>query len=420
MVSDEGKPMNASIKRTEGPASPAPDDPVGMQSHAPETFLGHGICDPHAQGGMVNPPVCRGSTIMFRNLEDMEQRGRQIEAGDDVLWYGRKGTSASFQLTKALATLEGGYRSFIVSSGLSACVTAVEAFVRTGDHILVSDSVYGPTRLFIETVLARFGVTATFYPPLIGAGIAALIRPHTRLVYMESPGSQTFDVQDVPAIAAVAHARGCVVVMDNTWATPLYFKPFEHGVDVSVQAATKYIVGHSDATMGVITTNREHWDALRAQAFATGLTASGDDLYLAQRGLRTLPLRLERHWRSGLRIAELLAARAEIEAVLHPALPGSPGHELWKRDFSGASGLFSVVFKPCASRAFRAFVDRLELFGLGFSWGGFESLKMPFNMPGTSTAGSWHYQGPALRLHVGLEAVDDLLLDLESGFQAFA
>ena len=412
--------MNASIKRTEGPGVPGAADAEDRQDYEPETFVGHSICDPHAQGGLVNPPVCRGSTIMFRNLDDMEQRGRQIEAGDDVLWYGRKGTSASFQLTKALATLEGGYRSFIVSSGLSACVTAIEAFVRTGDHILVSDSVYGPTRLFIETVLARFGVTATFYPPLIGAGIATLIRPETRLVYIESPGSQTFDVQDVPAIAAAAHARGCVVVMDNTWATPLYFKPFEHGVDVSVQAATKYIVGHSDATMGVITTNREHWDAVRAQAFATGLTASGDDLYLAQRGLRTLPLRLERHWRSGLHIAEWLAARPEIEALLHPALPGSPGHELWKRDFRGASGLFSVVFKPCANTAFRAFVDRLELFGLGFSWGGFESLKMPFNMPGTATAGNWPYQGPALRLHVGLEAVDDLLSDLELGFEAFA
>jgi cysteine-S-conjugate beta-lyase len=397
-----------------------PVDEGSSEGLRPETFLGHGIGDPHAQGGVVNPPVYRASTVIFRNMADMEARGRQLDAGEDVLWYGRKGTPTSFAVAKTLATLEGGYGSIVTSSGLGACVNAIQAFVRAGDHILVSDSVYGPTRHFIETVLARFGVSASFYPPLIGLQISALFRPNTRLVYVESPGSQTLEVQDVPAITKAAHAHGAVVVMDNTWATPLYFKPFEHGVDVSVHAATKYIVGHSDATMGVITTTREHWDTIREQAFATGLTTGGDDLYLALRGLRTLPLRMERHWQSGLLVADWLAGRPEIEAVLHPARPGAPGHALWKRDFLGASGLFSVVFKPCTDAAFRGFVDQLELFGLGFSWGGFESLAMPFDPRcGRNTEG-WPYAGPALRLHVGLEAVDDLVADCKAAFDAFA
>jgi cystathionine beta-lyase len=387
---------------------------------SPETFVAHGIIDPHAQGGMVNPPVYRASTVMFRDMADMESREKQLQSGENTLWYGRKGTPISFALAQALATLEGGYGSVIASSGLMACVNAIQAFVSAGDHILVSDSVYGPTRHFISTVLARFGVTASFYDPLIGAGIASCFLPNTRLVYVESPGSNTFEVQDIPAIADVAHARGAIVVMDNTWATPLYFKPFEHGVDVSVQAATKYIVGHSDATMGVITATRRHWDTIREHAFAIGLTVGGDDLYLAQRGLRTLPLRMERHWQSGVSVADWLSGRPEIAAVLHPALLGAPGHSVWKRDFRGASGLFSVVFKPCEPAAFRAFLDQLQLFGLGFSWGGFESLAMPFDSLGSATEVSSPYpRGPALRLHVGLESVHDLIADLEAGFHAF-
>jgi cystathionine beta-lyase len=391
-----------------------------LEETSPETFVAHGIIDPHAQGGMVNPPVYRASTVMFRDMADMESREKQLQSGEDTLWYGRKGTPVSFALAQAIATLEGGYGSVIASSGLMACVTAIEAFVSAGDHVLVSNSVYGPTRHFVSTVLARFGVTASFYDPLIGAGIASCFLPNTRLVYVESPGSNTFDVQDIPAIADVAHARGAIVVMDNTWATPIYFKPFEHGVDVSVQAATKYIVGHSDATMGVITAIRRHWDTIREHAFAIGLTVGGDDLYLAQRGLRTLPLRMERHWQSGVAIAEWLTGRPEIAAVLHPALPGAPGHSVWRRDFRGASGLFSVVFKPCEPAAFRAFLDQLQLFGLGFSWGGFESLAMPFDLPGTVTGiGLSHAGGPALRLHVGLESMHDLIDDLEAAFHAF-
>jgi cystathionine beta-lyase len=343
-----------------------------------------------------------------------------LNAGEDVLWYGRKGTPTSFAVANALATLEGGHGTIFASSGLTACVGAIQAFVRAGDHILVADSVYGPTRHFVETVLARFGVCASFYAPAIGNEIKTLFRPSTRLVYIESPGSQTFEVQDVEAITDAAHANGAVVVMDNTWATPLYFKPFEHGVDVSVHAATKYIVGHSDALMGVMTATREHWDQLREQAFSMGLAAGGDDLYLAQRGLRTLALRMERHWQSGLKVAEWLAARREVAAVLHPALPGAPGYSLWRRDFRGASGLFSVVLHPCSAVAFRGLVDHLRLFRLGFSWGGFESLAMPFNPRLDRPALHWPYAGPALRLHVGLESVEDLIGDLEAGFNALA
>jgi cystathionine beta-lyase len=399
--------MNAKLDQL-GCETPRALDPVA----SPATFLAHRIIDPHATGGMVNPPVYRASTVMFRDMADMETREKLLKAGENTLWYGRKGTPTSFAVARALARLEGGHDAIIASSGLMACVTAIQAFVSAGDHMLVSNSVYGPTREFIQGVLSRFGVTATFYDPSIGAGIAAEFRSNTRLVYVESPGSYTFEVQDVPAIAAVGHARGAGGGLGYNSGTPLYFKPFEHGVDVSVQAATKYIVGHSDATLGVITATREHWDTVREHAFAMGVTAGGDDLYLAQRGLRTLPLRMERHWQSGVAIADWLASRPEIATVLHPALPGALGHALWRRDFTGASGLFSVIFKPCSTAAFRAFVDQLQLFGLGFSWGGFESLVMPFD---TS-----RFAGRGLRLHVGLEAVQDLLQDLKAGFDVFA
>jgi cystathionine beta-lyase len=295
------------------------------------------------------------------------------------------------------------------------------AFVKAGDHILVSDSVYGPTRHYVETVLARCNVSATFYDPTLGSDIAALFRPTTTLVFAESPGSQTFDMQDIPAIAKVAHRHGAVVVIDNTWATPLFFKPFEHGVDVSVHAGTKYIVGHSDAMMGVITTNRESWNTVREYVFATGQHAGPDDVYLAQRGLRTMAVRLERHQRSGLAIADWLASRPEVAQVLHPGLPSAPGHALWRRDFTGASGLFSVVLKPGYGRdAFRAFIDDLKLFRLGFSWGGFESLVMPFDPKEERPTAAWPYAGQAFRLHVGLEAKEDLIADLEAAFRRLA
>jgi len=389
---------------------------------SPDTFLSHGIIDPDDFGGVVNPPVFHASTVTFRSLDDMEARGRAMSGADtDVMWYGRKGTPTTFALQNALAQLEGGHRSLLVSSGLAACTSAIMAFVKAGDHILVSDSVYGPTRHYIETVLARCNVSATFYDPALGSDIAALFRPTTTLVFAESPGSQTFEVQDIPAIAKVAHRHGAVVVIDNTWATPLFFKPFEHGVDVSVHAGTKYIVGHSDALMGVITTNRESWKTVREYVFATGQHAGPDDVYLAQRGLRTMAVRLERHQRSGLAVAEWLAGRPEVAQVLHPGLPGAPGHAIWRRDFKGASGLFSVVLQPGYGReAFRAFIDDLKLFRLGFSWGGFESLVMPFDPRQERPTAAWPYAGQAFRLHVGLEATEDLIADLETALRRLA
>jgi cystathionine beta-lyase len=281
----------------------------------------------------------------------------------------------------------------------------------------MTDSVYGPTRHFADTYLTRFGVEITYFDPLAGAGVASLMRADTRVVYLESPGSHSFEVQDVPAIAAAAHARGAVVILDNTWATPLYFKAFAHGVDVSVQAATKYIVGHSDAMLGSATATEEHWRALRDTHTQVGFTVGPDDVYFAQRGLRTLAVRLRRHGETGVRLAEWIAGQPEVERVLHPALPGDAGHALWKRDFLGASGLFGVLLKAgITDRALHTLIDALQLFGLGASWGGFESLVMLTDLRKVRTAVPWKPPGPAFRVHAGLEDAEDLIADMAQGF----
>jgi cystathionine beta-lyase len=289
--------------------------------------------------------------------------------------------------------------------------------VQSGDHVLVTDNVYGPTRTFATRFLRRFGVEATFFPPLAGAGITALMRDNTRAVFLESPGSLSFEVQDVPAIAAAARARGATVLMDNTWATPLFFKPLAHGVDISIQAATKYIVGHSDAMLGTVTATEAAAARLRAVHYELGQTVGPDDVNLASRGLRTMAVRLARHWETGVRLAEWIARQPEVARVLHPALPGDPGHALWERDFTGASGLFGVVLRPIARRAYAALFDRLALFGIGASWGGYESLIVPMSPGETRTATSWTDPGPCFRIHAGLENVDDLLADLDAGFR---
>ena len=389
------------------------------QEHSPATFLVHGFHDPHEYGGVVNPPVFRASTVLFRNYEEFEARLGAVKAGeDDVMYYGRYGTPQSFELQNTLAHLEGGYRSLLMPSGLAACTSAIAALVKAGDHILVSSSVYWPVRHYVDTVLARMNVSATYFDAGVGAAIDALFRPNTTLVFAESPGSHTFEVQDIPAMADVAHRCGALVVMDNTWATPLFFKPFEHGVDVSVHAATKYIVGHSDATMGLITSNQDAWDRIRSYVRAAGLHAAADDVYLAQRGLRTMVVRMQRHQSSALAVAEWLAARPEVEQVLHPGLPGAPGHSLWKRDFTGASGLFSVVLRPKFERAaFRSFIDSLSLFGLGLSWGGYESLVLPFDPRPMRPGYAWPYEGSSFRLHIGLESPQDLIACLDGAFR---
>ena len=380
----------------------------------PETRLVHAGRDPGKNFGVVNPPVYRASTILFPTTAEFERRRERKYTG---FYYGTHGTPTTFALAEAVTELSGGHRSLITSSGLSAVTQALTAFLRQGDHLLAADTVYEPTRTFCTSVLARFGVDVTFYDPYAREGIAALMRPQTRVVYAESPGSQTFEVQDVPAIARAAHERGAVVLFDNTWATPLNFRSFEHGVDVEIQAATKYLAGHSDLLLGVITARTEEF----FRTVKDGLGDFGDSVapdlcYETLRGLRTLAVRLRHHERLALEVAQWLARRPEVARVLHPALPENPGHALWKRDFLGASSLFGVLLRTTSTGAVAAMLDGLRLFKIGASFGGFESLIIPTSPAANRTARPWREPGQLLRLHVGLEAVEDLIADLEAGF----
>ncbi len=378
---------------------------------------------PERYAGTVNTPVFRASTILSETVAEWEQKKKDRALEKQGTYYGLHGTPNRHLLEDALAELEGGYKCQVYPSGLAACVVPILAYVKAGDHILVTDSVYGPTRRFCDVQLKRFGIETTYYDPLIGGGISALMRSNTNLVFVESPGSLTFEVQDIPAIAEVAHKHKAVVMMDNTWGTPLYFKPFEHGVDVSIQATTKYIVGHSDVIMGSVTATREAWPALKAVTSDFGQTAAPDDCYLATRGLRTMALRLKQHHESGIKLAEWIAQQPEVERVLHPALPTDPGHDLWKRDFKGACGLFGVVLKAgIKPEALHALIDSVELYGLGASWGGFESLILHFDPREIRTATKWPREGqsagPCFRVHAGLEHVEDLIADMGRGFAA--
>ena len=381
----------------------------------PATRLVVGGRDPAANHGFVNPPVHHVSTVLYPTAEDfLTRRARYL--------YGRRGTPTSEALEDALRALEGPDCAGValLPSGLAAISTALLAVLKAGDHLLVTDSVYQPTRKFCDGMLKRYGVTATYYDPLIGGAIAALIQPNTRAVFVEAPGSLSFEIQDVPAIAAAAHAKGAVVLMDNTWATSLYFRAFEKGVDLSIQAATKYIGGHSDVMLGTVSANKATWERLADTVHALGLCVGPDDVYLGLRGLRTMGVRLAHHHQAGMKVARWLAERPEIACVLHPALESCPGHALWRRDFSGASGLFSIVFKPVAQTAVNAFLNELTLFGIGASWGGFESLAIPFDCAPIRTATKWAPGGPTVRIHIGLEEIDDLIGDLQRGFAAFA
>ncbi len=355
--------------------------------------------------GVVNTPLYRASTVLFDNLAALEQPKQPYV-------YGRRGTPSSRSLENAIAMLEGGARTVLVPSGLNACVTAMLSVVSQGDHLLMVDSVYEPTRDFCDRVLTRFGIETGYYPPT--ADIRAYLKPNTRAVFCESPGSLTFEVQDIPAIAAAAHAHGASVLMDNTWATPLLFSPLAHGVDLSIQAVTKYIGGHADLMMGTITANESHAARLVQFHGSSGLFSSGDDIYLALRGLRTLPVRLRRHQETAMKLALWLKARPEVRRILYPALPSDPGHDLWRRDFKGAPGLFGLELKPVPQSALAAFMDGFSHFGLGWSWGGFESLIVPAHI--RRTAAAFQAEGPVLRIHAGLEDPDDLIADLEKGF----
>lgn len=382
------------------------------------TRILHAGRNPEAFHGAVNPPVYHASTILHPSVEAMEKSGRTPFEG---VRYGRFGTPTTFALEEAVAELEGGHRTVATSSGLAAITGALLAFLKTGDHLLMVDTAYFPTRKFCDSVLSGLGIETTYYDPLAGEGIRALIRPNTRVVFTESPGSLTFEVQDIPTIAQAAHAAGAIVMMDNTWGV-LHFQPFTKGVDISIQAATKYIVGHADAMLGAITAaTPELWLRVKTSIAAFGHSPGTEEMYLGLRGLRTLPVRLRQHAETALRLTTWLAARPEVERVLYPPLPTDPGHPLWKRDFTGGCGLFGVILKPAAKAAVDAMLDGYSHFKLGFSWGGFESLVIPTT--GHSiirTATDWSPAGPSLRFHAGLEDADDLLEDLERGFGRLA
>ncbi len=372
------------------------------------TILGR---NPERDFGVVNPPVYRTSTVIFPSVEAYERARPHVG-----VTYGRAGTPTTFALEEAIARLEGGHRSMLVASGKAACNLVLAAATRSGDHILVVDCVYGPTRRFCDRTLARFGVETTYFDPRVGHRIRELFRPNTRLVFLESPGSLTFELQDVPAIVEACRERGILTALDNTWATPLFFKPLAVGVDISIEAVTKYIGGHSDLLMGAVTSGETVHGWLRDALYEFGAPPSPEDCWLALRGLRTLSVRLERHQESALRIARWLETRPEVARVLHPGLESHPDHALWKRDFRGASGLFSFVLRPCPMEAVHAMLDGLELFGIGASWGGYESLALLVHPERQRTAVPWRERGAVVRLHVGLEDPDDLLADLEAGF----
>lgn len=370
---------------------------------------------PEKHSGVVNPPVYHASTVLFPTVAALR---KAIRTPFEGVYYGRIGTPTSFAFEEAITELEGGHRTVSVSSGLAAITIALMATLKGGDHLLMVDTTYNPTRKFCETTLAHSGIETTFYDPLVGANIADLIRPETKVIYLESPGSLTFEIQDVAAIAGVARDRGILTIMDNTYATPLFFQPFKHGVDVIVHAATKYIAGHADAMLGaIVTRDKKTFDAIKTMAVALGNSAGAEELFLGLRGLRTLSVRLARHQETGIKLAKWLAARPEVARVIHPALPGDANHELWKRDFSGANGLFAMILRPASDAAICAMLDGMKHFGMGFSWGGFESLILPVEPWISRTATRWAETGPYIRLHAGLEDVEDLIADLEAGFE---
>jgi cysteine-S-conjugate beta-lyase len=347
----------------------------------------------YAENGFVNPAVYHGSTVLFPTAKSLHDRSQTYV-------YGRRGTPTSKAVEEAVALVEGGHNAKMLPSGMAAISTALLAFLKSGDHLLMVDTVYNPGRQFCDGLLKGLGIETTYYDPMIGRGIASLMRPNTRVVYCESPGSQTMEVQDFPALAEAAHKAGAIVMIDNTWGAGHYFKAFDHG--------------HSDAMMGTVTCSASTWEQFKHAYEEMGMFAGPDDMYLTLRGIHTLDVRLERHMKNAIHVAEWLRSREEVETVLYPALSNAPGHDIWKRDFKGASGLFSVVLKPCKEEAVEAFLDHLTLFGMGYSWGGFESLCVPFAPHRTAT--TWTAPGPCLRFHIGLESPDDLISDLDGSF----
>jgi cystathionine beta-lyase len=379
-------------------------------SHRRRTRLVHSGHDNAVSQGFINIPAFRGSTVLFPNAASLKTPNQRYT-------YGTHGTPTTDALTSAWSELAGAAGTAVVPSGLAAIAMALQTALKAGDHLLMTDSAYFPARRFAERVLRPLGVETTYYDPAIGAGIAELIRDNTRAVLTEAPGSQSMEMQDIPAIAEAAHKRDVCVIMDNTWATPLFFPPHEHGVDMAIEAGTKYLSGHSDLLLGLVSANEKWWPRLHAFVDLYGIPPGAEDCFLALRGLRTMELRLKEAERQALALAHWLETRPEVKRVIHPALPHCPGHDIWKRDFSGSSGLFSIVLHPAPEAAVAAMLDGLSLFGLGFSWGGYESLITPFDCSTYRTATKWEPGGPAIRLQVGLEDIEDLKSDLVEGFE---
>ncbi|WP_199524996.1 cystathionine beta-lyase [Pseudoalteromonas sp. bablab_jr011] len=367
--------------------------------------------------GVVNPVVQRASTVVFDSVAELKEAAKK--RGDKTLFYGRRGTTTHFALQEAIAELEGGEGCALYPSGAAAISNALLSFVKTGDHILMVDTAYEPTRDFCDKILAGLGIETTYYPPGIGAGISALIKDNTRVLFLESPGSITMEIQDVPAMVAKANERGVMTMLDNTWGNGLLYRPLEHGVDISIQAATKYIVGHSDVMMGVAVSNKKYWPTLRENSYLLGQCTSADDAYLALRGLRTMAVRLKQHEQAAIDVATWLETHPLVDHVRHPAFETCPGHEFFKRDFDGSNGLFSFVMKAGNQQAIDAFLDSLQHFKMGFSWGGYESLVTAnLTMKGLRSETGWT-QGPVIRLHIGLEDVADLLADLDQALAIY-
>jgi cystathionine beta-lyase len=384
----------------------SPETKARLRSRSRLVHLGR---DGEASQGFVNVPPYRGSTVLFPDVEALSTENQRYT-------YGTHGTPTTDALCEAWTAISGAAGTALVPTGMAAIALALLSAVGAGDHLLTTDSAYQPARRFCDGMLKRMGVETTYYDPRVGAGIASLFRPNTKAVFVESPGSQSLEVQDIPAIAEVAHARGACVVADNTWATPLFFAPHAHGVDLAIEAGTKYLSGHSDLLLGLVSANADWLKRLRRVERELAIPPGPEDAYLALRGLRTMELRLREAERQALALADWLSARSEALSVIHPARPDHPDHALWRRDFAGSSGLFSVVLKPVSASAVAALLDGLELFGLGYSWGGFESLVIPFDCASYRTATHWAPGGPALRFSVGLEDIDDLKDDLARGF----
>lgn len=383
-----------------------------------DTKFIHAGRDPKWTSKTVSPPVYHASTIIHDSVADLNDAIKNIS--NNSMFYGRRGTPTHFAFREAMVELEGGFGCLVYPSGLAAINAALMTYLSAGDHLLMVDNVYGPTRTLCDTVLKRMGIEITYYDPLIGDDISSLIKENTKVIFTESPGSVTMEIQNIPAISKIAHEKDIIVMLDNTYGNLINFDPYNHGVDISIQAATKYIVGHSDAMLGTITTREKYWKRLYHQSYAMGYTAGPDDIDRAMRGLRTLRTRLNQHEKSALKVAKWLEDQDVVDKILHPAFSSCPGHDNWKRDFNGSNGLFSFTFNTGNDRAITALLDNLKLFKMGYSWGGFESLVMSFyDLKNDRSLNLWDDYGPLVRLHVGLEDADDLIADLDQGLKHF-